>query len=179
MEWNLTHKAAASRTPSWKMNVRPGNTSSNTWESHGANLVPIVEQWITSISNAWHFSSMLAVLIPTCWPSSSIVSHPSFSPFVPSSSSESITCLALEQILALIWRYTPNMDTSAFTAADWRRGGMTAGRYGSNSLPIAWQIFAQLALKYCGNIVSSGSIGLSGGKKNQTDSQRRTKGDTL
>ena len=57
------------------------------------------------------------------------------------------------------------MDTSAFTAADWRRGGMTAGRYGSNSLPIAWQIFAQLALKYCGNIVSSGSIGLSAGEK--------------
>ena len=55
----------------------------------------------------------------------------------------------------------PITDTSAFALAARRRGGITTGRYGSNSGPRAWQIFAQEATRYELRRVSSGSMGLS------------------
>lgn len=44
-------------------------------------------------------------------------------------------------------QYLPYTERSAFAAAAVNRGGITTGRYGSNSGPKAWQTLAQVAIR--------------------------------
>jgi hypothetical protein len=41
----------------------------------------------------------------------------------------------------------PYTESSVFAAAACSSGGMTTGRYGSNSAPIAWHTFAHVAMR--------------------------------